>query len=289
MTVCGIAALHCKSKIKSEGGFMETDRACLQSLENILRQYRKLAVAVSGGMDSTFLAYIAKKIIGDTVLAISVRSALNIDSELKQFAEFAQKYQIRYTIIEVDILNNLNVVRNAPDRCYHCKKEIFRAIMECAIRQGFDIIADGSNCSDLDDFRPGMQALHEFGIVSPLKEAGCGKSDIIRMAHSLGVNLPVMYSNSCFATRIAYGIPLTREVLEMVRQGERFLAEIGIAPVRVRYHHGIARIEMPFKYIQKMLNDDLIINDVITRLKGLGFQYVTIDLEGYRRGSMNIF
>lgn len=266
---------------------MKKDLNCLQILENILLKYRKLAVAASGGMDSTFLVYIAKKVLGDGVLAISVHSAFSIDSELERFANFAQKYQIPHAVIEVDILNNQNVIRNAVDRCYHCKKAMFWAIAEFANRQGFDIIADGSNLSDLDDFRPGMQALQELGIVSPLKEAGCRKSDIVREAHALGVALPIMDPNSCFATRIAYGTTITPDILHMVRKSEQFLSEMGISPLRVRYHNALARIEMPRDYIHILINDGDILKDIIHTFKAFGFQYVTIDIEGYRKGSMN--
>lgn len=266
---------------------METDLTCLQKLENILRHYKRLAVAASGGMDSTFLAYVAKEVLADEVLAISLRSAFSIDSELEKFRSFAQKHGIPHAVIEVDILNNENVVRNAADRCYYCKKEMFQAIAVYAKRHGFGLIADGSNLSDMEDYRPGMRALQELSIASPLKAAGFTKSDIVRAVRSLKIDLPSMHPNSCLAARIAYGIPLTPEVLQVVREGERILAEKGIAPVRVRYHNAIARIEMPHDYIHNVINDEELLKEIIAAFKALGFQYVTIDLEGYRRGSMN--
>lgn len=259
-----------------------------RKLDTILRHYGALAVAVSGGMDSTFLAFCAKKILGEKMRAISVRSAFSIESELKMFSDFARRHNINHSIIDVEILNNQDVIRNGADRCYHCKKAMFKYIVECAARHGFDIVADGSNISDMEDYRPGMKALEELGVISPLKAAGFMKSDIIHAIRSQGIDIPIAHPNSCLATRIAYGTQINERLLDMIREAEKVLLELGVSLVRVRYHTAIARIEMPLEYVQKIIIDKEKLKAIIASFKELGFQYVTFDLEGYRKGSMNV-
>lgn len=259
----------------------------LHRIENVLCQFDSLAVAVSGGMDSTFLAYLATKTLGNKCMAIIARTQFSIVEEIREFIPFAEKYGIDLSIIDIDILRNKDIANNDTNRCYYCKKEIFSAIRNYAYKKNIIAIADGTNLSDDDDFRPGKKALEELGIVSPLSIAGFTKEDIVNAIEYLGVAIPIKYSNSCYATRIEYGTALNDELLRMVKESELVLSRFGIVPVRIRVHRKIARIETSLENVKKITSDDTMRNTIISQLKSIGFTHVAVDIEGYRKGSMN--
>jgi len=257
------------------------------TLENVLLRYGKMVVAVSGGMDSTFLACMARRVLGDGMISISVLSEFTIERELSLFGKFAADQGIPHEVIRGDLLGIERVAGNDRDRCYHCKKEIFRLVRDFADKRGIATIADGSNLSDLGEYRPGRRALEELGVVSPLSQAGFYKRTIGSALACLDIDVPVTISNSCLATRVEYGTVLTGEILHRIRDGEAFLNGCGFDPVRLRFHRGVVRIEVDNSYIKKLIFDDEIRMKIVSRLRKLGFTYVTIDMEGFRSGSMD--
>ncbi|MCX7677942.1 MAG: ATP-dependent sacrificial sulfur transferase LarE [Spirochaetes bacterium] len=259
----------------------------LRSIEKLLHRYESLAVAVSGGMDSSFLAYLAKNALGSRMIALMAHTQFGIAHEMNNFASFAQRNDIPLSLVHVDIFANEDVIQNNINRCYYCKKEIFNAIIAHARQKGFHTIADGTNSSDEKDFRPGRKAIEELNIVSPLAEVGFTKEDIINAVNYLQIEIPTRYSNSCLATRIEYGTRITHELLQIVHESESMLWKLGIEPVRVRIHREIARIETVPQNIQKIVNDNEMRKAIVSELKSRGIKHVTIDIEGYRTGSMN--
>jgi uncharacterized protein len=259
----------------------------ISSLGDIIKSYRGLVVAASGGMDSTFLSLVAHSVLGDGMKAVSVLSRFSIRREIELFSGFARDRGIPHEIIEVDVMGVSGITQNGRDRCYHCKKAIFTRIKELAARQGYGIVADGSNLSDLGDFRPGKKALEELGVVSPLSLAGFTRDLVRESLDVLGVDVPVKHSNSCLATRVEYGTRISDEVLDMVDAGEQLLHGMGFEPVRVRYHGGMARVELSIDCVKILINDDEKRIIVAEGLRRAGFSFVTIDIEGFRSGSMN--
>lgn len=259
----------------------------ISSLEDIIKSYRGLVVAASGGMDSTFLALVAHGVLGDEMKAVSVLSQFSIKREIELFSGFAREHGIPHEIIVADVLGVNEITQNGRDRCYHCKKAIFSRIKEFAARHGYGTVADGSNLSDLEDYRPGKKALEELGIVSPLSLAGFTKDIIRESIGFLGIDIPLKHSNSCLATRVEYGTRISGEVLDMIDAGEKLLHGLGFDPVRVRYHNGIARVELSIDCMKIVINDDEIRTVITAGLRRAGFSFVTLDIEGFRSGSMN--
>lgn len=243
-----------------------------------------LAVAFSGGTDSAFLLRCAQEALGDRVCAITAVSVFVPEREIEESRAFCERFGIRQLLLPVDVLSIPGVKENPADRCYRCKRALFGWMLEAAAAEGFDRLADGSNADDAGDYRPGMRAIAELGVLSPLREAGLTKAEIRTLSKQMGLPTWDKPSSACLASRIAYGEALTEEGLGRIDRAEALLHESGFSRCRVRVHGELARIEVPPEEIGKCLG---IREGLNNELKKLGFRYVTLDLQGYRTGSMN--
>jgi uncharacterized protein len=243
-------------------------------------------VAYSGGVDSTLLLKIAREVLGERTVAVTVASPLYPARETQQARELAARLGARHLVIEHDPLANSTFIENPPQRCYWCKKELFQRLAELAREQGCGCVVDGANHDDLRDFRPGAQAARECGVRSPLQEAGLTKEEIRAFSRALDLPTWDKPSLACIASRFPYGMRITREALEQVAAAEELLRDSGFGQLRVRHHGTTARIEVPQAVMARLLDEQLR-SRVISGLKRLGYTYVTLDLEGYRSGSMN--
>jgi len=258
----------------------------LKNLRKILSEMRSILIAYSGGVDSTFLLKIAREELGNKVTAVTVKSEIHHLSEITVAKKMAQQFKAKHLFIDIDILSNKEFINNPKKRCYICKKEIFSRISEMAKELNLNFVADGSNYDDLDDYRPGMKAVRELRIRSPLKEAILNKDDIRLLSKEMGLPIWDKPSNSCLATRIPYGDKITLEKLKRIEKAEGFFRDLGIKQVRVRCHNKLAKIEVGEKDLLFLMEEDLR-KKIISKLKQLGFIYITLDLQGYRTGSMN--
>lgn len=258
----------------------------LTRLKEILAEMGSALIAYSGGADSSFLAFIASEVLGQQALAVFEYSPVCPQEERDEAHSLARKLGIRYLEIESDELQNPLFVANTPDRCYFCRRELFHNLREIAAAEKIDWIIDGSNFDDQDDFRPGRRAADELGIRSPLCEAGLTKDEIRRLSHDLALPTWDKPASPCLASRIPYGTHVTREILNTVSEGEKYLRSLGIRELRLRHHGDIARIEVD-EAGMALLNDDRVRRETVSKLKSMGYTYVTLDLAGYRSGSLN--
>ena len=249
-----------------------------------LRALGSVAVAFSGGADSSLVCSLAKEALGDKAIAVIGMSPLDPIEELGDARRTAGEIGIKLFEIEVPAMSDDRFVRNPADRCYYCKSLLFKAISDLGKKHGISSIADGSTHDDLGDSRPGMRAKEEFHVISPLLEAGMTKEDVREISRSRGLRTWDRPSAACLASRIPYGTEITEELLDRIGRVERFLRENGFSQVRVRAHGDIARIEVDPEEMQRLLKMK---DEVAKELKKAGFIYVAIDLEGYRTGSMN--
>ena len=254
----------------------------LDNLKNYLRGLGNVAVAYSGGVDSTFLLKVAHNVLGDSILALTAASKFIPRSELDAAKKFCTDNKIRQIIFESDVLNIAGVAENPINRCYLCKRELFKNFLRLAEGK---ILVEGSNMDDTKDFRPGMKAIAELKIKSPLISAELYKAEIRELSREM--NLPTWDkpSMACLASRFVYGETLSEEKLSTVEAAEEFLLSKGFEQLRVRVHGNLARIEILPADFDKIIK---LHSEISTRLKDLGFDYVTLDLQGYRVGSMNI-
>ncbi|ADQ40692.1 PP-loop domain protein [Caldicellulosiruptor acetigenus I77R1B] len=266
----------------------ETLQEKYEKLKNYIKSLGSLAVAYSGGVDSTFLVKVAYDVLGDRVIAVTATSSTYPKRELNDAITFIKQIGAKHIIIESEELEIEGFNKNPVDRCYYCKKELFEKIWKVAKAHGIEYVADGSNFDDLNDFRPGMKAACELNVVSPLKVAGLTKEDIRKLSKELGLPTWDKPAFACLSSRIPYGERITKEKLSMIEKAEEYLLELGFKQVRVRYHQDkLARIEIGKDEMEKFLNIN-VIESVRNKFKELGFLYVTLDLDGYRTGSMNL-
>ena len=246
----------------------------------------KAAVAFSGGVDSVFLLYAAKEALGGQVLALTMSLHAVPKKELSEAEAFCRRHGIRHVVRTVDEFAIEGFADNPPDRCYLCKKTLFQTMLQTAGEEGFPVLMEGSNVDDQGDYRPGLLALRELGIISPLKETGFTKAMIREMLRRLGLPTWEKPSMACLASRFVYGERITPEKMEMVEQAEEYLTELGFVQRRVRMHGTLARIELLPEELLKMMEEGRY-RQVQERLTRLGFSYVTLDLKGFESGSMN--
>ncbi len=255
-------------------------------LDEHLRSLGRTLVAYSGGVDSAFLAWAAHQALGSNMLAVIADSPSLARTQLADATAFAAEAGIPLEIIVTAELDRPEYARNDASRCFHCKDELFTTMEEFRSRRGFDAIAYGVNLDDQGDFRPGQQAAEQHHVAAPLRQAGLTKQDIRELARAAGLRIWDKPASACLSSRIEYGREVTREALSVVEQGEDALHALGFRQVRVRHHGDIVRIEIAREELTRALSPEMAAE--FTRIfKALGFKFVTLDLEGFRSGSMN--
>ena len=258
----------------------------IDALRGLIRDMGSVLVAFSGGVDSTFLAKVAFDALGEKTAAVTARSETYPEFEFDEAVSLAQRIGIRHEVIHTEELGIDGFRDNPPERCYYCKRELFGKLCAMAAEMEIEHVADGSNADDVDDFRPGMKATRELGVRSPLREAGLTKEEIRRASRALGLPTWDKPPYACLSSRFPYGEPITPEGVRQVGKAEEFLRGLGLRQLRVRHHGDTARIEVPPDEIASLAAADTR-RAIVEQLKALGFTYVTLDLEGYRTGSMN--
>ena len=260
-----------------------------EKLKAIIGQFNSAVIAYSGGLDSAFLLYAAVDTLGvDKITAMTADSPSYPRSEMEEAQKFAQSLGLgeNHKIVQTSEMDDPNYSSNPVDRCFFCKKELFTRLTDFAVFESCEVVLDGYNADDVGDFRPGRKAADKFSVRSPLFEAGLGKSEIRQLAKHFGLSIWNKPQMACLSSRIPYGSPVTKEKLEQIEQAEKYLHELGFAQLRVRHHEKIARIELPVEDIKRIYDDNL--HDKITeKFRSLGFVWVTLDLAGFRSGSMN--
>ena len=256
----------------------------LECLKELFKDYGSVAVAFSGGVDSTFLMKVAHEVLGERCVAVTVRSCIFPEREFLESAAFCEKEGIRQLVVDEDVLRIDGFSGNPPDRCYLCKRNILGMMVNAASAEGMSVVCEGSNVDDMGDYRPGLKAVAELGIQSPLMACGLGKREIRALSEELGLPTSGKPSFACLASRFPYGETITEAGLGMVERAEDFLRDAGFGQVRVRIHGNMARIEVDPESLADVLGAR---ERIVEALKGFGFSYVALDLQGYRTGSMN--
>lgn len=256
----------------------------LERLKSTIAGCKSAVIAFSGGVDSSLACAVAHEVLGERAVAVTAVSPTYPPGEIDVAKEVANRIGIRHLIIETDELDDPKFVSNPIDRCYFCKGELLGKLDEIRKKLGFKKILDGTNHDDLSDFRPGSRALEEFGVMSPLALAGIGKEEVRQLAADYGLPNSDKPANPCLASRIPFGSRITPERLKRIAKAEGFLHSLGFRVVRVRDHGDLARVEVAKSELEKAFK---LKDEVVKNLKQLGYTFVTLDLEGYRSGSLN--
>ncbi len=261
-------------------------RSKLEKLEEYIGSLGSLAVGFSGGVDSALLLTVAHNVLGERAIAVTEADPSVPEREVKEAEEFCSRMGIRHIVCHFDPLKIDEYRHNDPDRCYFCKRGIFTEIRKIADENGIEHVAEGSNTDDMGDYRPGLRAVEELSVKSPLREAGLCKRDIRLISKAMGLPTWSKPAYACLASRFVYGEEITEKKLHMIDQAEQFLIEQGFIEERVRLHQNVARIEVPEEDIARLASGD-VRHKVYDKFKEIGFAYVALDMKGYRCGSMN--
>jgi len=266
------------------------NRQLSRKLEKVLDRLREkgsILAAMSGGVDSSLVALLAREAVGNNAVAVTADSITLPPGELEESKKIARKIGIRHVIVKVDETSNPHFVRNPPNRCYYCKREMISKLKEIAAKNNLKTIIDGTNADDMRVHRPGALALIEGGVYSPLADADLTKRDVRALAKMIGLPTADKPSMACLSSRFPYGQEITKEKLRKICEAERFIRRLtGVRELRVRSHDNLARIEVG-KSERKLLFNERLMESIAKKLKSLGFTYVAMDLQGYRSGSMD--
>ncbi len=263
-----------------------TLQAKQDKLFGLLRELGEVVVAYSGGTDSAYLAWAANRVLGDRAVAVTADSASIPRSHKRDAEDFVRQFGIRHEFIETKEFDNPDYIRNDGNRCFHCKDELFSRLAEASTRLGLHNVVYGVNLDDTQDYRPGHRAAHEHGVDAPLLEAGLTKADIRELSRLAGLPTWDRPAAACLSSRIEYGIAVTPERIQQIEQGEEALRELGFRVYRVRYHGELARLEFGRDELARAMDPGMASR--FSRIfKALGFKYVTLDVDGYRQGSLN--
>ena len=256
----------------------------LEKLRENLKKMDNVAVGFSGGVDSAFLLKTAHDILGDKVIAVTAISPLYTNKEIEESRYFANNIGVQQRFIKSKYEDIEKISKNPVNRCYYCKKNLFSKIKKFAKKENIAFVLDGSNADDVEDYRPGLKAINELGVVSPLIDVGLTKREIRDLSKEMNLDTWNKSESACLASRFPYNTEITKSRLEKIQKAEDFIRELGVKKFRVRFHEEIARIEVPKYNFKIILNHS---DEIVKKFKELGFIYITLDIKGYRSGSLN--